>query len=296
MIHYNACPVCGSDHIQFELTVKDYTVSQNLFPVWHCHSCTARFTQDVPDKNTIGTYYQSDNYISHSNTKKGLVNNLYHRVRKRTLHSKRKTIIKHTNISKGNLLDIGCGTGAFLYTMKQACWSVTGLEPDPTARQTANELYNIQPLESQKLFELTPHSYDAVTLWHVLEHVHELHIYLKKITELLTPKGRIFIAVPNYTSYDAKVYKQYWAAYDVPRHLYHFSPESVKQLITTHNLKIKTIRRMWFDSFYVSMLSEQYKKGRNNIIRAFWNGLISNIITLGNKNKCSSLIYIIEKQ
>ncbi|HEX2684954.1 MAG TPA: methyltransferase domain-containing protein, partial [Ferruginibacter sp.] len=147
MIHYNRCPVCNSESIQEQLTAKDHTVSQKDFSIWHCNDCTLRFTQDIPEQDAIGAYYASENYISHSDTKKGIVNNLYHVVRKRTLNSKRKLLIDKTRMDKGAVLDIGCGTGAFLNTMKEAGWEITGLEPDAVARTKASELYNINPQE-----------------------------------------------------------------------------------------------------------------------------------------------------
>jgi 2-polyprenyl-3-methyl-5-hydroxy-6-metoxy-1,4-benzoquinol methylase len=295
MIHYTGCPICNSSNIQQQLTAKDYTVSQNNFAVWHCNDCTARFTQDVPAQDAIGAYYASENYISHSDTKKGIINSLYHLVRKRTLGAKRRLVINETGTAKGSILDIGCGTGAFLQTMQQADWTITGLEPDDVARTKAAELYNIQPQEPGKLFELPAASFNAITMWHVLEHVHELHAYIKQITNLLTTNGKLFIAVPNYTSKDAAIYKEHWAAYDVPRHLYHFSPQSMEALLSQHGLKVIAFKPMWFDSFYVSMLSEQYKNGKGNIIKAVFNGLISNLKAWGNVKKCSSVIYVISK-
>lgn len=295
MIHYTACPICNSSNIQEQLSAKDYTVSQNLFPIWHCNACTARFTQDVPGQDAIGAYYASENYISHSDTKKGIINSLYHLVRKRTLGAKRRLVNNETGITKGTILDIGCGTGAFLNTMKEAGWNITGLEPDTVARAKASELYHIQPQEPGKLFELAPVSFNAITMWHVLEHVHELHAYIKQIEKLLSPDGKAFIAVPNYTSKDAAIYAAHWAAYDVPRHLYHFSPQSMEALLTQHGLKITTVKPMWFDSFYVSMLSEQYKSGKGNIVKAVFNGFLSNLKAWGSTRKCSSVIYVISK-
>jgi len=295
MIHYTNCPLCYSKDIAPQLTVKDYTVTQKEFAVWHCNNCTVRFTQDVPEQNEIGPYYQSDNYISHSDTKKGFVNRLYHAVRKRTLDKKKQLVINEVGMTKGELLDIGCGTGAFLNTMKTAGWVATGLEPDQTARQKAKELYNIDALSPEKLFEFTPATFHAITMWHVLEHVHELHAYIKQLANIITPQGKIFIAVPNYTSTDESMYKEYWAAYDVPRHLYHFSPQSMEKLLAMYDLKLTAIKPMWYDSFYVSMLSEKYKNGKGNIIKAFWNGFISNLKVIGNKAKCSSVIYVISK-
>jgi 2-polyprenyl-3-methyl-5-hydroxy-6-metoxy-1,4-benzoquinol methylase len=295
MIHYTACPVCSSINIIEQLIAKDHTVSQQQFAVWHCNACTARFTQDVPGQDAIGVFYQSDSYISHSDTKKGIVNTLYHWVRQRTLQRKQQLLNNELGIAKGTLLDIGCGTGAFLNTMKIAGWNITGLEPDAVARQKAADLYNIQLQSSEELFKLKPACYNAITMWHVLEHVHELHAYIKQLELLLAVNGKIFIAVPNYTSHDAEKYQANWAAYDVPRHLYHFSPQAMQQLVAGYNLKITAIKPMWYDSFYVSMLSEKYKHGRGNIIRAFWNGLISNIKAASNHKKCSSLIYVISR-
>ncbi len=295
MINYTNCPVCSSTNIAPQLTAKDYTVSQKEFVVWHCNNCTVRFTQDVPEQNAIGAFYQSDNYISHSDTKKGFINTLYHTVRNHTLNKKRQLIINEVGMTKGELLDIGCGTGAFLNTMKTAGWGITGLEPDFTARKKAEDLYGIHPMEPEKLFELKPASYHAITMWHVLEHVHELHAYIKQLETLLAPSGKIFIAVPNYTSKDAGTYQEHWAAYDVPRHLYHFSPAAMEQLVAKHNLKITAIKPMWYDSFYVSMLSEKYKNGKGNIIKAFFNGFVSNVKAMADKTACSSVIYVISK-
>ena len=295
MIHYTSCPVCNSNNIQEQLSAKDYTVSKNNFSIWHCNACTARFTQDVPGQDAIGAYYASENYISHSDTKKGIINSLYHLVRKRTLSAKRRLVINETGITKGTILDIGCGTGAFLNTMKEAGWNITGLEPDNVARTKAVELYNIQPQESGKLFELAPASFNAITMWHVLEHVHELHAYIKQIENLLAPGGKAFIAVPNYTSKDADNYAAHWAAYDVPRHLYHFSPQSMEILLSQHGLKLTAVKPMWFDSFYVSILSEQYKNGKGNIVKAVFNGFLSNLKAWGDTRKCSSVIYVISK-
>jgi 2-polyprenyl-3-methyl-5-hydroxy-6-metoxy-1,4-benzoquinol methylase len=296
MIHYTNCPVCSSGNFVTALTAKDHTVSQKMFVVCHCNDCTARFTQDVPEQSEIGVYYQSDNYISHSDTKKGFINSLYHAVRKRTLNKKKQLVVDHVGMTKGEILDIGCGTGAFLNTMKTAGWGITGLEPDDMARKKAGELYGIDPQSPEKLFELRRGSYHAITMWHVLEHVHELHAYIKQLANLITPQGKIFIAVPNYTSKDAEIYGQDWAAYDVPRHLYHFSPASMEQLLKAYNLKLITIKPMWYDSFYVSMLSEQYKNGKGNIVKAFWNGLVSNLKAMGDNKRCSSVIYVVSRE
>lgn len=292
MIQYQCCPLCEKEHIKLVLSAEDYTVSHEQFEIWECSNCTLRFTQNILGAEEIGRYYQSENYISHSDTASGFINKLYHQVRKRTLVQKRKLVQKMTGKKTGSILDVGCGTGAFLNTMKEAGWHVTGLEPDATAARKAMELYGIEPMSSEKLYALSPDSYDAITLWHVLEHVHDLHGYMKKLRSLLKPGGKLLIAVPNYTSYDAAKYQQFWAAYDVPRHLYHFSPASMKYLFSLHDLKIEKMIPMWFDSFYVGMLSEQYENGKPNAIAGAMSGAISNMKAVGNTEKCSSLIYV----
>lgn len=295
LIHYTKCPVCGSDDIKNMLLAKDYTFSHEDFVIAECTACTLRFTQDVPDAASIGPYYKSENYISHTNSSRGLINRLYQSVRKRTLKKKRKLIEKQTGISKGSMLDVGSGTGAFVNEMKKNGWQVTGLEPDADARSVGKQVYDIELTPIGQLFELPPSSFDAITLWHVLEHVHDLHGYLAQLKSLLKPHGKLFIAVPNYTSMDAAIYKEFWAAYDVPRHLYHFSPASMLVLMEKNGFIVKQHKPMWYDSFYVSMLSNKYKNGTTNLFTSFINGLYSNSKAMMDVKKCSSVIYIIGK-
>jgi 2-polyprenyl-3-methyl-5-hydroxy-6-metoxy-1,4-benzoquinol methylase len=291
-VHYTNCPVCGSADINPLLTVKDHSVSKEEFVVWQCSNCSLRFTQDVPDEVSIGKYYQSTDYISHSNTSKGLINKLYQRVRNYTLNQKANLIIGQT-VKRGRILDLGAGIGAFVNTMKQKGWEITGIEPDEGARLQAKKLFNIELKETNALSELSENSFDAITLWHVLEHVHQLHPYIERLKSILKPNGKIFIAVPNYQSLDSSLYRSYWAAYDVPRHLYHFTPQAIRVLMEEHGLRVIAKKPMWFDSFYISLLSSKYKNGKTNWIGAGLSGLRSNLKTLFNKDYCSSIIYII---
>lgn len=295
LVHYTNCPVCGSPDIKNVLSVKDYTVSNETFVIAECNSCSLRFTQDVPDAASIAPYYKSENYISHTNTSKGLINRLYQSVRKRTLKQKRRLIERASGIKKGRLLDVGSGTGAFANEMQQAGWQVTGLEPDADARAVGKQSYNIDLADIGQFYQLRESSYDVITMWHVLEHVHDLQGYIAKLKLLLTENGKLFIAVPNYTSKDAAAYKEQWAAYDVPRHLYHFSPRSMQVLMEKHGLRILQHKPMWYDSFYVSMLSSKYIHGKPNLVGAFFKGLGSNLKAMGDVKRCSSVIYIISK-
>jgi SAM-dependent methyltransferase len=294
-VHYSQCPVCSGTSISPLLTTRDHTVSGEEFTIWQCADCTLRFTQDVPDEVAIGPYYKAEAYISHTNTSRGLINNLYQKVRNLTMKQKASTIASETGLSTGRLLDVGCGTGAFLNAMKREGWQITGLEPDADARRVARELYRIEPLEASSLYDLPEGSFDAITLWHVLEHVHDLHGYVTQLRKLLKPTGKLFIAVPNYHSADAETYRINWAAYDVPRHLYHFTPKAISTLMDLHGLRVAAKKPMWFDSFYISMLSSQYKNGKTNWIGATLAGLGSNLAALRNRDRCSSLTYIIER-
>lgn len=294
-IHYTHCPVCGSADFKNEWQAKDHTVSGESFNIAVCQSCSLAFTQDVPDAASIGPYYKSENYISHSNTAKGIVNSIYHAVRKRTLARKRKLVSAGTGLRHGSLLDVGSGTGAFVQDMQQHGWAVTGLEPDADAREVAKKDHQVSLQDISAFYQLPAGSFDAITLWHVMEHVHDLQAYVRQLKNLLKEDGRLFIAVPNYTSYDAKVYKDYWAAFDVPRHLYHFSPQSMRTLMEKHGLKVLQYKPMWYDSFYIALLSSKYKNGRTNWFAAGWNGLISNLKALFNVQRCSSVIYVIGK-
>lgn len=296
IINYTNCVCCGSAAISKVFTCKDYTASQEQFDVWKCSNCTFRFTQNVPDAAHIGPYYQAVEYISHSDTKKGLVNSLYHLVRNFTLKSKRNLLKKVTGLKHGVLLDVGAGTGAFAHTMANARWKVTGLEPDDIARTNALNNYNVELKALTELDLQQPANFDAITMWHVLEHVHDLHGYLEKFSQILKPAGRLLIAVPNYCSYDAQYYQQCWAAYDVPRHLYHFSVKSMEILLEQKGFVVEALKPMWFDSVYVSLLSEKYKNGKENLFRGAWTGMVSNLKALSDTRKCSSVIYIIRKK
>jgi 2-polyprenyl-3-methyl-5-hydroxy-6-metoxy-1,4-benzoquinol methylase len=293
-VHYTHCPVCGSSDIHPLLTAKDHSVSSEEFVIWQCQSCTLRFTQDVPDESSIGPYYQSQDYISHSNTSKGLLNKLYQAVRKFTLGQKSGLVISRTT-NHGRILDIGAGIGAFLNEMKGKGWDIEGIEPDYGARQQAKNLFAIDLKPTPELQHIPHNSFDAITLWHVLEHVESLQDYVALLKQLLKKNGKIFIAVPNYSSLDADLYGNRWAAYDVPRHLYHFTPRSIEVLVQKHGMKIIARKPMWFDAFYISLLSSKYRTGKTSWLGAGINGIRSNLKALLNKEKASSLIYIISK-
>ena len=271
------------------ISTKDYFKSQEAFDLVLDSSREILITTPQPAPEDLAGYYQSQAYISHSNTQKGIVPFLYAMVQKWSLKNKINLINSLSN-HKGTLLDIGAGTGNFCETSKQNSWEVYGVEPSEKAREIAakKNIFLHQSIEDFK-----GQQFDVVTLWHVLEHLPDLENTITAIQKLLKPKGVLIVAVPNFNSFDAKHYKRFWAAYDVPRHLWHFSQNSMSQLFS-ENMKLLKTKPMIFDSFYVSLLSEKYKTGNSFAIKALWIGFLSNIRALSTKEH-SSLIYCFKK-
>lgn len=290
------CPICNKQSVSFIMTVNDYSLTGDTFNIFSCDTCSLNFTNPIPDNNNIAPYYDFPEYISHTDIKKGWMNNLYHQVRQYTLKQKSNWVQSLFTGYKGSILEVGAGTGAFANAMTIKDWKVTALEPDASSREIAFKNYGIHLLPITELDNLTEKSFDVITLWHVLEHVHDLKIYIQSFNRLLKNNGRLIIAVPNHTSFDARFYRNFWAAYDVPRHLYHFSPTSMKFLLKQYGFELVNLKPMWFDSFYVSLLSEKYiKTGLLGVLRALIIGSISNFWAMCSNAKASSIIYEIRK-
>lgn len=290
MLTLNKCLVCGSENFEPFLVCKDYTVSQENFNIVSCKSCGFKFTNPRPDNSVLGNYYKAESYVSHTNSKKGIVNKLYHAVRNYTLKTKIKLVSSY--VSRGTILDYGCGTGMFLNACNKSGWETYGMEPDDNARKMASEHgLNVFSDKAKVQTYITDKNFNAITLWHVLEHVTDMEETLAFFKSKLNADGVLIIAVPNYVSYDAQYYKEFWAAYDVPRHLHHFEEKSMKSLLENSGFKLQETKPMKFDSFYVSMLSEKYKTGSVNLVKAFLVGLKSNL-SAKNTSSYSSTIYI----
>jgi 2-polyprenyl-3-methyl-5-hydroxy-6-metoxy-1,4-benzoquinol methylase len=271
------------------LTVKDHSVSKETFELYHDEAMDMLITYPQPSLDKLGKYYESVDYISHTDSKRSLFEKAYHFVKSIALKNKLALINSQQPI-QGRILDIGAGTGDFLAVAKGDGWQTVGVEPSDKARTIALQkevsfVENTLGLES--------HSFDVITMWHVLEHVPNLDNQLKELKRLLKPSGTLIVAVPNFKSFDAKHYGVFWAAYDVPIHFWHFSKKAIKMLFEKEDMKVEKVLPMKFDSFYVSLLSEKYKNGKMNFVKAFFIGLRSNIKAKRNF-EYSSHIYVLK--
>lgn len=273
------------------IKVKDFSVSGESFSLLLNEEYQILKTHPQPTLDKLGSYYEFEDYISHTDGKRTLFEKMYHFIKRKAIGDKVKLINSYQPV-KGRILDIGAGTGDFLLECKNQNWDILGIEPNDKAKGIALGKGikfgdTIEKLESN--------SFDVITMWHVLEHVPDVEHQVAELKRLLKPSGTIIIAVPNFKSYDANHYKEFWAAYDVPRHLWHFSKTAIEKLFDKQNMNLEDIKPMWFDSFYVSLLSEKYKTGKMNFISGFFIGLISNVSGFF-KKEFSSHIYVLKNK
>jgi ubiquinone/menaquinone biosynthesis C-methylase UbiE len=277
------------DNTKHFLTTKDYSVSQEDFNLLYNEELDMLITNPQPSLDKLPSYYESINYISHTDGNKSLFEKMYQFVKSIALKNKLKLI--NSQSQKGRILDIGAGVGDFLAVAKNDGWKTIGIEPSEKAKEIA-KTKGVSFVE--ELSQLENNSFDVITMWHVLEHVPNLENQIAELKRLIKPNGTIIIAVPNFKSFDAKYYGKFWAAFDVPIHFWHFSKIAIEKLFSVQNLQLVKVLPMKFDSFYVSLLSEKYKTGKMNFIKAFYIGLKSN--WFGSKNsEYSSHIYVIKK-
>lgn len=296
MKHYEKCPLCSSEKISKQFSCTDNFLSKEVFNLAACTECGFEFTQDCPKENEIGKYYESADYISHSNISKSFSDKVYQFVRGLMLRRKRNLIRKITGMKTGSILDIGSGTGHFAVTLKKAGWQVKGIEINEKARAFSMAGFGLDVIDPEGISSLKSESFDCITLWHVLEHFHDPFKYAEEIRRLLKPDGVCFIAIPNSSSYDAKHYKQFWAAYDMPRHLWHFNPATFRIFSEKSGFALKKTISLPLDVFYIAALSEKYKGSgwpfMAGMITAKWFAFLS----LFKKERSSSLIYILKKR
>lgn len=293
MENLSYCPVCGKTKFVLFLQSIDFFLTKEEFTIVTCTACGMKFVNPRPQKTEISKYYESPNYVSHGG-EMNVLNYFYRIIRNYSIKMKFKLVKEYSGGKK--LLDIGCGTGEFIYFCNKMGFDVKGIEPSDKPRSFAKETYHLNVQEEAYLDNIVDSEFDVITMWHVLEHVHSLNDRMNKISGILKPGGTLIIAVPNCDSWDARHYGKFWAAYDLPRHLYHFSGETMKILAGLHQFKIDKIIPMKLDAYYISLLSEKYSKGNQNYFKAVINGIRSNNFANRNKNNYSSLIFILKKE
>ena len=296
ILNIHICPLCGGQQLEHALTCTDHYASGEQFEVIRCAHCGFLMTQGVPVESEIGKYYETPDYISHSDTQQGLMNRVYHWVRQYMLSRKAALVKRVSGLSEGSLLDYGTGTGYFANTMVCQGWKVKAIEKSPQARAFAKKQFGLNVEAEHSLKDYPSMSLDVVTLWHVMEHLEHLNEMWETLHRILKDKGVLIVAVPNPESYDARKYKEWWAAYDVPRHLWHFSPLVMQRFGEKHGFVLEKEHPMPFDAFYVSMLTEKYKSNELSFVKGLWTGTLAWFSALGNKERSSSLIYVFRKK
>jgi 2-polyprenyl-3-methyl-5-hydroxy-6-metoxy-1,4-benzoquinol methylase len=293
-VRHVTCPLCRKSNLRLHLSTTDYSISKEPFDLFRCGDCDFIFTQNAPDEAHIGKYYESDDYISHSDTKRGVVNRLYHVARDFMLSQKWNLLRRLSDGKK--LLDLGSGSGYFLNFMKSKGYAVAGVEVSDSAVTFSKERFGLDvrsPLEF--LTNYGEKNFDIVTMWHVLEHLHDSDAYLQQVHKILKTNGLLVIAVPNCSSYDATHYQKFWAGYDVPRHLWHFTPKTLRTIADRNGFKVETIKKLPLDPFYNAMLSEKYKKNPLFLPAGFLFGMLAYLTSVFNIERASSPIYILKK-
>lgn len=288
----NTCPWCGTETNQTVLQLKDYFLTKEDFSIVECPCCGLRFTQPRPSPDVIGKYYQSEAYYSHQENKKGFVPRVYEFVKSFNIKNKAKMAIE--GLPVGKLLDIGCGVGDFLVDVQKQGWDVHGVEPSDAAKRIAETRLGLLPKSPSEYSSFDDHSFDVITMWHVLEHIDDLHFQTSEIVRLLKPGGRLVIALPNFQSFDCQHYKDKWAAWDVPRHLNHFAPDTLRAIITSIGFQNIDTQKLIWDAYYISYMSEGFLRHSFPLIRGTWYGLKSNCKARRN-GMYSSLVYRFKK-
>ncbi|MDT8402136.1 MAG: class I SAM-dependent methyltransferase [Bacteroidales bacterium] len=293
---HNKCPLCGSGSITVIYECTDFLVSGEKFPLSLCSSCSFIFTNNYPAEKDSAGYYQSDDYISHSDTSSGMMNKLYHIARDLMLAAKFRMLRKESGLKSASVLDIGSGTGYFLFYVSKKNWECLGIEISREARDYALSKNNLKLMPPEAIDDIKAESIDIITMWHTLEHFYHPEDYFASACKILKKDGLLVIALPNHRSYDAKKYRDLWAAWDVPRHLWHFNPETLQLLAARHHYKLRKIKRLPLDAFYISSLSEKHKNSSLPLLRGLIRGSISFLVSLFDIKKTSSLIYFFRKE
>jgi 2-polyprenyl-3-methyl-5-hydroxy-6-metoxy-1,4-benzoquinol methylase len=256
--HLNTCPSCGSNNIHPSSKIKDYFYSNEEFEIWECKNCSLKFTQNRPVVEEIGKYYDSKNYASHDSGKSNNPLLLVYKWARSYMLQEKFELIRQFKPEWKQVLDYGTGEGFFVEYLLKKGKDAIGIEPSPDARENFNRRTGQTLLESLGTLS-DQQTFQVISLWHVLEHIHDLHPTIKKLVQHLEPKGIMVIAVPNQASLDAELFNKEWAAWDVPRHLYHWNSQSLGTFLSAHGLTKIYTGQLPLDPFYIGLISSRYQ-------------------------------------
>jgi 2-polyprenyl-3-methyl-5-hydroxy-6-metoxy-1,4-benzoquinol methylase len=294
------CAVCGETQSStYYEQVHNRLNLGEMFTIATCNKCGFKYLNPRPTIDSISQYYDVEEYHPHKISEESIIDKIYLKVRDINIKTKKKLLNKLSPNNK-TLLDVGCGTGEFIEAMQINGWTVAGMETAKEARDTAQK----SDINIYDDLSKIKNQFNTITMWHVLEHIHDIPHLMNNLKRLLTDDGFLVIAVPNIDSIDARFYKKNWIALDTPRHLYHFTPKDIVSLMNKFNFEVIQIRNnLYFDVWYNALLSAQHQskvENRNTTILdlflaavigklSFLNGLI-------NPLKASSPIYIVKKK
>lgn len=294
-IEYTNCIVCGSTDFSEKRSIQDWLVSNETFSLKECHTCSFRFVSDPPAAEDAGAYYETEEYVEHSDNRDGIINRMYHVGRKWMMNYKLKMLKRYSTGT--SILDVGSGAGYFLNFMKQNGYQTNGIEISAKAVANCKEKYGIEAFSPSDFMEQTvPGKYDLITMWHVFEHVYQYDEYFKSFENYLTKDGALVIAMPNYYCLEEKHYKNYWNGYDVPRHLWHFTPDTFPRFAADRGFEVVKMHNLPLDPFYNCMISASYKKSPTFLPFTAFVGLLSSIRALFSFQRSSSVVYILRKK
>ena len=281
------------------LSANDHLVTGRKFDILKNPETTILETHPRPTKEELPTYYDSENYTSHNDKSAGIVSFCYRIIKSistsRKIRIGQNSLSKNTPQNKPRLLDVGCGTGDFLYSCLKKGWQINGIENNKNAKNNSRTEVSSFIFDDFEFLKSQPERFDIITMWHSLEHILDLKQTIVDMKKLLTNKGVIVVACPNHKSFDAIFYKESWAAYDLPRHLWHFDKDSISKLFVEHNMQLTKTLPMYWDSFYISILSEKIISKKNKFLKGVIVGLLSNVSAMFSKEH-SSLIYVFNKE
>lgn len=234
-MEYISCNLCGSSDNEKYYQVRDYNYGMpGVFTIVQCRRCGLVYLNPRPTQGEISSFYPESRYHPFK-----AIHGAGATIPGSTHWKRALWLTRRTQV--GTVLDVGCGSGLFLLAMGALGWNCVGVEPNETAAQHAREVAGLEVLAGDVFAINQVATYDVITLWDVLEHVHSPLDVLVHCNRLLNSDGVIALHAPNWASIERRLFGERWTALDSPRHLYHFSPGTIKQLLKRSGFRVETL-------------------------------------------------------